>query len=177
MEGLLRFVAAPDGSVVPDIAGRLPGRGLWLCAARGILNRACAENTFAKAARAPISVPDDLAQRVEALLKRRCIDLIGLARRAGDAVAGFERVRAMLSGEPVGMVLVACDAVAGEAGRLRAMQPDAPVSRVLGDAELGGVFGRESIVYAALRRGRLAEKLAIDAARLGGVRDLEETGQ
>ena len=175
VDGLVRFVVAPDGGIVPDIEGRLPGRGLWLCAARGILNRACAENMFAKATRAPVSVPEDLAQRVEALLVRRCTDLIGLARRAGDAVAGFERVRSMLSGVPVGMILIAGDAVAGEERRLRAMQPEVPASRVLRGAELGGVFGRASIVYGSVLRGGLASKLAIDAGRLGGVRDLEET--
>jgi len=175
VERLVRFVAGPDGVVVPDIEGRLPGRGLWLCAERDILDRACASNAFARAARTPVSVPGHLAQRVEALLARRCADFIGLARRAGDAVAGLERVRAMLSRSKVAMIVVAHDAAAGEAGRLRAMQPGAPVIGVLSSAELGGVFGRPSMVYAAVLRGRLAEKLAIEAGRLSGFRTLEPT--
>ena len=45
---LIRFVLAPDGRVVPDLARKLPGRGLWLSARRDIVDRACAGNLFAK---------------------------------------------------------------------------------------------------------------------------------
>jgi predicted RNA-binding protein YlxR (DUF448 family) len=31
---LVRFVASPDGVVTPDIARKLPGRGIWVAADR-----------------------------------------------------------------------------------------------------------------------------------------------
>ena len=31
---MIRFVVAPDGSVVPDLKRRLPGRGIWVTATR-----------------------------------------------------------------------------------------------------------------------------------------------
>ena len=89
---LLRFVVGPQGELVPDVAARLPGRGLWLTPRRDIVERAVAKRLFARAARRPVTVPVGLADRIEALLAQRCIDAIGLARRAGLAVAGFERV-------------------------------------------------------------------------------------
>src|ERR1051326_55554 len=85
---LLRFVVAPDGAIVPVVAGRLPGRGLWLTPRRDIVERALTKRIFARAARQPLVAPPGLADRVEALLARRCCDALGLARRAGLAVAG-----------------------------------------------------------------------------------------
>ena len=93
---LLRFVLSPQGEVVPDIGSRLPGRGIWLCASRDVVNTAVAKRLFAKAARRAAIVPADLADRLEVLLARRCLDALGLARRAGQAVCGFEKVRAEL---------------------------------------------------------------------------------
>ncbi|MBX9634346.1 MAG: DUF448 domain-containing protein, partial [Magnetospirillum sp.] len=87
---LLRFVVSPDGEVVPDLERRLPGRGIWLSARRDVVNTAVTKRLFAKAARRAVVVPQDLADRVEALLLRRCLDVLGLARRAGHAVCGFE---------------------------------------------------------------------------------------
>src|SRR5208282_1633455 len=93
---LLRFVVGPDGDIVPDIEGRLPGRGLWLLPRRDIVATALAKRLFARAARKNVSAPAGLADRVEDLLARRCVDLIGLARRAGQAVTGFAKVEAAL---------------------------------------------------------------------------------
>ena len=109
---LIRFVADPSGTVVPDLAGRLPGRGLWLSPRREHLERACARNLFAKAAKAPLRVPDDLPTRVEGLLSRRCLELIGLAKRAGQAVSGFQRVASLLASGGVAVLLAAVDTAA-----------------------------------------------------------------
>ena len=57
---LLRFVVGPDGTLVPDLAGRLPGRGLWITPERDIVASAAAKNLFAKAARERVVVPSDL---------------------------------------------------------------------------------------------------------------------
>jgi len=78
---LIRFVAAPDGSVAPDLARKLPGRGLWVAADRASVEAAVKKNLFARAAKAPLKPAGDLADRVEALLARRCLELLGLARR------------------------------------------------------------------------------------------------
>ncbi|MGH6981274.1 MAG: DUF448 domain-containing protein, partial [Stellaceae bacterium] len=101
---LVRFVVSPEGAVVPDIACRLPGRGLWLTARRDIVAQAAAKRLFGRAARRPVIVDEDLADRVEALLAARCGELIGLARRAGQAAMGFVKVERMLSAGVVGLL-------------------------------------------------------------------------
>src|SRR5688500_15598611 len=85
-EGMIRFVVSPEGGLVPDLEGSLPGRGLWVTARRDVLEKAVAKKLFAKAARRQVRVGPELADRVEALLKRRCLDTLGLGRRAGVAI-------------------------------------------------------------------------------------------
>jgi predicted RNA-binding protein YlxR (DUF448 family) len=167
---LLRFVVAPDGRLVPDIAAKLPGRGLWLTARRDIVALAVTKRLFARAARQPVLVDDDLAERVEALLAERCRDQIGLARRAGQAVMGFAKVEAALAQKKAAVLLAAADGAADGRAKLRALAPGLPLVEQLSGAELGAAFGREHVVHAALAPGRLAEAFLVDAARLAGFR-------
>jgi predicted RNA-binding protein YlxR (DUF448 family) len=151
---LLRFVLSPAGEVVPDIGSRLPGRGIWLCARRDVVNTAVAKRLFAKAARRAAVVPADLADRLEVLLARRCLDALGLARRAGQAVCGFEKVRAELKARRVAVLVEARDAAEGGSGKMRALASGLPVVDLFDAAELGPIFGRDAAVHASwLRAG------------------------
>jgi predicted RNA-binding protein YlxR (DUF448 family)/ribosomal protein L30E len=167
---LLRFVVAPDDSIVPDMAGRLPGRGLWLTARRDIVGAAVTKRLFARAARRPVIVDDGLADRVEILLAKRCLDRIGLARRAGRVVMGFAKVQAALEAGKVAVLVAATDGAADGRDKLKALAPGLPLAECLTSAELGAAFGREHVVHAALFPGRLAEAFLADTARLGGFR-------
>ena len=88
-ETMIRFVVGPDRKIVPDLQARLPGRGLWLSARKDVVETAIARKAFARAARAEVLVPDDLPGLIEAALTRRVIEILGLTRRAGQAVSGF----------------------------------------------------------------------------------------
>ncbi len=169
-DALIRFVVGPDDRVQPDVAGDLPGRGLWLSAARDVVNTACAKNLFAKGFRATVAVDADLADRVERLVARRCLDLLGLARRAGEAVAGFEKVRGLIAAGRGGVLVVAAEAAADGRRRLGAIDPATPVVALFSAGELAQALGREHVVYAALRKGRLAQRFSAEAARLAGFR-------
>jgi predicted RNA-binding protein YlxR (DUF448 family) len=167
---LLRFVVSPDGELVPDVASNLPGRGLWLTPRRDIVERAVATRRFARAARRPVSVPSGLADRVEVLLAQRCCDAIGLARRAGLAVAGFEKVSEAIRAAKAALVVSALDGAAGGRAKIRALGRDLPLARVLTAAEMGAVFGRDRVVHVALGGGRLGTRLLADAEKLAGFR-------
>ena len=88
---LVRFVAGPDGAVVPDLARKLPGRGLWVAADQAFGGTAARKGGFSRAAKSRLSAPADLADQVERLLLRRVLDGLGLARRAGELTSGFEK--------------------------------------------------------------------------------------
>lgn len=179
-EALIRFVVRPPesgspdsgarGELVPDLEGRLPGRGLWITARRDIVDRAVAKHSFAKAAHAPVSVAADLSDRLESLLARRCIDHLGLARRAGQAVAGFEQVKAWLDRGRAGAVVEASDGAADGQRKVMAKAGWLPTARVLAGWELGAAFGRDWIGHVALAPGRIAEGFCREANRLAGFR-------
>jgi len=169
-ESLVRFVVGPAGEAVPDIAGKLPGRGLWVKAERTALANAVAKNLFAKVARRPVNVPADLVDRTVALLSHRCLDLIGLARRAGQAICGFEKVRDALRHGRVRILLAAADGAADGRDKLKALAGDLPLLAPFTGAELSAALGRENVVHAALAPGRLAERLIVESARLTGLR-------
>lgn len=167
---MIRFVVSPEGVVVPDVAGRLPGRGFWLSARRDTVKTACAKKLFARAARAPVTVAADLDAEIERLLARRCLDLIGMARRAGQAVVGFEKVRSHLRAAGAGVVLAAAEGAANGREKIAALAPGVPVVGLFSGAELGTALGRDHAVHAALAPGPIADKLLREAARLAGFR-------
>ena len=175
---LLRFVVAPDGAITPDIDGKLPGRGLWVAASRRALDEA-RRGRFARAARCAVRCPEDLGDRVEHLLARRCVDAIGLARRGGRAVFGFEKTKAQLTGASAkwtpALLLHACDAA--EDGRRKlagaAEMAGAEIVTGLRGDELGQAFARDWVAHAAIGSGALAIRLRDDLARLTGLREHE----
>jgi len=167
---LLRFVVDPQGQIVPDIAGKLPGRGLWVTAQRAIVLEASSKRVFTRAAKAPVVVPEGLEDRVAALLVQRCIEILGLARRSGLAVAGFGRVKEALSGGKAALLVEATDAAADGQEKLAAIAPSLPRVACLDARELGVAFGREHAVHVALGKGRLADLFIVEARRLQGFR-------
>ncbi|UFN51355.1 RNA-binding protein [Roseomonas sp. OT10] len=166
-EGMIRFVLGPARELVPDLGGRLPGRGMWLSARSDVLEAALKRGAFAKAARGPVHPPPDLSARIEDGLRHRIRDLAGFARRAGQAVSGFQQAREWLQAGRAGLVLQASDGSAAERARLVGGR-EVPVVAVLTAAELGGVFGRDHAVHVVVAQGRLAQEIAREAVRLEG---------
>jgi len=167
---LIRFVVAPDRRVVPDLNARLPGRGIWLSARRDVVEAARTRSAFARAARGPVTVPPDLLSVLITGLTRRIGDTLGLARRAGQAVAGFTRAREWLDAGRAGLIVEASDGSAEERARFLGLWAEkVPVVTPLDAASLGTVFARDHVVHTAVAPGRLAELLQADAERLAGL--------
>lgn len=166
-ERMIRFVVGPDADIVPDLARRLPGRGLWVRAERTALEQAIAKRSFSKAARAPVKADAELADRVERLLLERVLEDLSRARRAGRAVSGFVRVEQMIGRRLAGLLIVADGADGDGLSKLRTS--GLPIERLGDAAVLGGVFGREQAVYAAVahddRSGQFIQRIAGGAAR------------
>jgi predicted RNA-binding protein YlxR (DUF448 family) len=167
-ESMIRFVLGPDRTLVPDLEGRLPGRGMWLSARADVLERAVKRGAFAKAARGTVHLPPDLRARIEDGLRRRLRDLVGFARRGGQAVCGREAVREWLQAGKAGLLVEASDGSPAERARLIGRR-GLPVVAPLPADTLGSVFGRDHAAHVAIAPGRLAEAIATEAARLAGM--------
>lgn len=166
----IRFVVGPDSDIVPDVLGRLPGRGLWVRSNPKEISAAVTKGKFGRAARCSVIASEGLAAQVERLLTKRCIDLIAMARRAGEAVAGYEKVRLWLRGRPNTLLIIANDGAEGSREKMKRFADGVPLIECLWAAELGAAFGREKTVHVALGDGGLAEKLQFEAQRLKGFR-------
>ena len=173
---LVRFVAGPDATVFPDVARKLPGRGLWVEASRAAVDLAVKKNAFSRAAKAQLKAPADLAQQVENLLRQRLLQALGLARRAGELTWGNDRVStAIASGRVAWMVEASGGAADGRRKLLQiAARQDAP-PRLIGafsEAEIGLALGLENVIHLAFLAGRGAERWTHDVERLSGFRPL-----
>lgn len=173
---LIRFVAGPDGAVVPDLARKLPGRGLWVAADRASVETAAKKGLFARAARTKLAPPAGLADQVEALLLKRILDGLGLARRAGDLISGFEKVQAAIAGGRAAWLIEAIDgAEDGRRKLIAAGRRSKNPPRLLAlysSEEMGLALGLENVIHTAFLAGRAADRWTSDVLRLSGFRPL-----
>lgn len=173
---LIRFVAGPGGLVVPDLARKLPGRGLWVAADRVSVETAVKKGAFSRAAKAKLAASADLADQVETLLRRRLLDGLGLAKRAGELISGFEKVASTLNAGKAAWLIEASDGAAD--GRRKILNvarksPKPPQLCGLFDAEeLGLALGAENVIHTAFLAGRGADRWTNDVRRLSGFRPL-----
>ncbi len=189
----LRFVAAPDGRIVPDVARRLPGRGVWLSNSRVLIAEATRKGAFQRSLKRPVTVPEDLPDLVEQLLVKRVFEALSLANKAGLVTTGFTKVEIAVQRGACAFLLHASDAAedgvtkldrkfaAGQAASLsqRGAEKAENGSRdrvaeylkqhvwdCLSSAELSLAMGRSNVVHAALARGGAATRFSREAERL-----------
>jgi predicted RNA-binding protein YlxR (DUF448 family) len=179
-ERLVRFVAGPGGVVTPDVARKLPGRGLWVAATREAVDQAAKKGGFSRSAKAKLQASADLSDQVESLLKIRLLSGLGLARRAGDLILGFEKTaQAIEQGKTAWMVEAEDGAHDGRRKLLqsvrRATDAGLRAPRLLGvfsSEELGLALGLGNVIHLAFLAGRGADRWTVDVERLSGFRPL-----
>lgn len=173
---LIRFVAGPDGQVVPDLARKLPGRGLWVAADRASVEQATAKNLFARAAKAPLKPDPALADQVETLLRKRSLDQLGLARREGVLISGYEKAAAAIRSGRAAWLIEASDGSADGRDKLLALsRHQDPAPRICGvytADELSLALGLENAIHAVLLGGGRADRWTFEVERLAGFRPL-----
>jgi len=163
-EDLIRFVRAPDGAIVPDIARKLPGRGIWVTCDEGTVQKAIRDRAFERAARAKVSIDDDLVERVGDLLRKRACNQLSLANKAGLVLTGAGKVNAWIEAGADGALVQACDAsidglakVQRKYAAVRAARGLTPhTASLLTIDELSLAIGRSNVVHAALATGKAA---------------------
>lgn len=183
---LIRFVRSPDGSVVPDLARKLPGRGVWVSLDRKVLDDAIRKKLFSKGFQAETTIPPDLPAMVSKLLRQQALSLLSLAKKAGEAVTGFMKVEEMLGRNRAKILFHGTDASPDGCRKLdKSAHPDVERIVLFQTDELDLAFGRSNVVHAAVARGGLAEKLSVAVRRIemfeglrmdgAALRDLKKT--
>ena len=183
-EELIRFVAGPDGAIAPDLARRLPGRGVWVDATREAVGAAVRQKAFAKSLKRQISVTIDLPALVERLMARRLAEALSIANKAGLVIAGFAKVDELIARGQAAVVLHAADAAADGVAKLdrkfkAVAGPNggtATVIRELTGAEMSLAMGRPNVIHAAAAEGGATHRLIEEARRLRRYRLGQEPG-
>lgn len=157
---LIRFVRGPDGSVVPDLNRKLPGRGVWVSLKRARVAEAVKRRAFARGLGEGSVAGEDLPDQIGGLLRKAALAYISLAKKAGEAVAGAAKVEEMLAAGRARLVIHAIEAA--QNGRQKIDTLSGPRVETLGfftSNELDLAFGRTNVIHAAVAKGGLAEKL------------------
>src|SRR5581483_8458391 len=174
---LIRFVAGPEGQVVPDLGRDLPGRGLWVEATRAAVDQAVKRQAFSRAAKTRLSAAADLAEQVEALLMQRALSRLGLARKAGALTSGFEKTHAALKAGQIAWLIEASDGSADGRDKLlaiaRRLERPPQVCGVFSGGELSLALGLGHAIHSALLAGRWAQRWTEEVGRLAGFRPLQ----
>jgi uncharacterized protein len=177
---LIRFVVGPDGAATPDLARKLPGRGLWVAADRASLETAARKGLFARAAKAKVVAPSGLADQVEGLLLARLLAGLGLARKAGDLTLGFEKVLAAVEAGRVAALVEATDGAEDGRRKLwaaaRKRSPAPLLAGLFASVEMGLALGAENVIHSAFLAGRGADRWISDVRRLSGFRPILPEG-
>lgn len=179
-DALIRLAISPEGEVLPDVLARAPGRGAWIGVSRAGLEEAVAKGklkgVLARAFKgAPISIPDDLADRLEAALIRAVTDRLGLEMRSGRLLVGSDRIAEHARMGNVAWLAHAADA--GEDGSRKLDQAlrvglEAEGSGLRGTvlpldrAALSVALGRDNVVHLALTDSAAADRIAAPLQRL-----------
>jgi len=171
---LIRFVAGPDGAVAPDLGRKLPGRGMWVEASRASIDAAVKKNLFSRSAKAQLKPSADLADTVETLLTRRCLDQLGLARREGVLISGFEKSAAAIRSGKAAWLIEAADGSSDGRGKLVALarHQTTKVCGAFSADDLSLALGLENAIHAVLLHGGRADRWTIEVERLAGFRSL-----
>ena len=174
---LIRFVRSPEGQVVPDLKRKLPGRGCWVSLSHEKVAEAQKRRLFSKAFAADTKSDEDLADRVEKLLKAEAVAALSLTRKGGLAVSGFMKVEEALHKGHIRLLLHVKGASADGTQKLnRKAGPKTEICDLFGSDELDLAFGRENVVHAAAGEGGLTEKLLDSLRRWAQYSGLEMTG-
>ncbi|AHB48289.1 hypothetical protein W911_07620 [Hyphomicrobium nitrativorans NL23] len=171
---LIRFVVDPEGEIVPDLARRLPGRGVWVTADKASVAEAARINAFARSLKRAVRVDPALAERVDGLIEKRVLEALALANKAGLVTIGFQKVETLIAADSALVLIQAHDA--SEGGREKLTRKFAAIARAKGlepalvtslsTEQLSLAMGRSNVVHAALIHGGAAQRFLTEAERM-----------
>ncbi|MGN1079620.1 MAG: RNA-binding protein [Alphaproteobacteria bacterium] len=174
MDRLIRFCVSPDRMLVPDLAHKLPGRGMWVTADRDLVETACGKGLFAKAAHAKVICPEDMDGLIKSLFVKRLQSLLGLAKKAGLVTAGFEKAAEALRKKQAVCLLEAVDAATDGLEKLDRLRGGIPLVRVLNADQTAEALGAGICVHAVLKQGGAADLFVAEARRFAAYCKIEQ---
>lgn len=174
---LLRFVLAPDNTVVVDVKGTLPGRGVWVTATRQMVEEAIKKRVFARGFKEQVKAEEGLADQVEKVLEQKALSALSISRKAGELITGFSKTEGALRTGRVLALLHATDAsedgikkLAAIAASMNSNGGTHAVLRLFTSAQMDLALGRDNVIHAALLAGQAGRNCLNQAQKLARYR-------
>lgn len=164
-DDMLRFVLGPEQRIYPDLAGKLPGKGIWVKAERSLVEQAVKKNLFTRAARTKAAQEAELPDRIAVLMKEQLLQMIGMLRRSGQLVSGFEKVKEALEAGKADLIVQASDGGADGREKLARLARELPSCDVFSREELAAATGLENPVHNVALTGGMASRLRFYAGK------------
>ena len=168
---LMRFVVNPENTLVADIDQNLPGRGYWVKAERQIILKALNKNILLKAIEKDISIDNTVLDQIESQIKKKIINYISLSRKAGMAIFGFDKIKAALHQNNIGLLIQALDGSDREKQRMRHQTIPTIIDNCLTKSDLSKAFGRKNVIHCAILRSSFIENINFNAKRLNNLKN------
>ena len=178
VEELIRFVQNPEGEVVPDPKGELPGRGIWVTSIRSTIEKAIKDQVFVRGFKSNVIINNNLLDQIDKLLEAFAISYLGLARKAGQVVSGFTKVISAIRAGAVCGIIHASDA--SEEGLRKIFNSifsqsgksiNVPVIRLFTSNQLASIFGDDNVVNVALLNGQVSNAVIARVQKLAQFRE------
>lgn len=168
---MIRFVIGPEENIIPDVFSKLPGKGIWVGASKSSVEKALNKNIFSSVLKKPVEIDKNLDQTIQRSVLNKLIKLISLARKANQAVAGFEKTKNQLKLGKTKLLIQASDGSIREKSRLRPPDGENSIINCLNMKELGLAFSKENVIHASIMNGGLCKEISLEALRLAGLRE------
>lgn len=166
---LLRFVLAPDRTLVPDILAKLPGRGAYTCLNNACLGIAAQKKQFARAFGGDVvyNGADRLIVQVVTLLEERIGSYLALANKAGKVVSGSDMVMELLKKRKAGVVFLATDISPEIGAKVMALAEryEVPHVAIFDKDRIGAFLGKGLRSVAAIEQSGFIETVIREIAK------------
>ena len=178
---MVRFVAGPDGFVVPDLKRNLHGRGVWVSARRSCVEEAVSKSAFSRGLKTRALADESLPDLVDDRFLQAALGALGFARKAGQCLTGSGKVdSAIRSGNAIA-ILHSKDGAEDGLRKLRqavhAMVQsggqDIKIWRIFSTSQLSIALGATNVIHAALFEGSAARNCVKRVAQLSKYREME----
>jgi predicted RNA-binding protein YlxR (DUF448 family) len=167
----MRFVIDPENNLVADINQKLPGRGYWVRAERDTILKAINKNILFNATKKLGNVDKNILDHIQEQIKKKILNQISLSRKSGLAIFGFDKIRASLTSNNVGLLVQAIDGSDREKKRMANKSIPIIIDNCLTGSDLGKAFGREKVIHCAILRSSFTETINFDANRLNNLKN------
>ena len=168
---LIRFVVDPEDNLIADINQNLPGKGYWVKADRDTISKAINKKILCKAIKKKVTVEKNILDKIEIQIKKQIINQISLCRKAGAAIFGFDKIKASIKNNNIGLIIQASDGSDREKKRLRNQSIPKIIDSCLTGSELGKAFGREKVIHCAILRSDFVENIYFHSNRLNNLKN------